>query len=74
MYAIRSYYAIDNMDNEETAGIAFGRLAGEFIRTKVVPELDAYRFAKYASTSNISTVSGAVLDTGAKVIARNNFV
>ncbi len=41
-------FTVDAMDDEETAGIAFGRLASEFIRTKVVPELDAYRFAKYA--------------------------
>ena len=41
-------FNVDAMDNEETAGVAFGRLASEFIRTKVVPELDAYRFAKYA--------------------------
>ena len=27
-------FTIDNMDNIETAGVAFGRLAGEFIRTK----------------------------------------
>ena len=41
-------FSVDTMDNLETAGIAFGRLAGEFIRTKVVPELDAFRFACYA--------------------------
>ena len=41
-------FNIDAMDNEETVGIAFGKLAAEFLRTKVVPELDAYRFAKYA--------------------------
>ena len=41
-------FTVDAMDNEETAGVAFGALAGEFIRTKVVPELDAVRFAKYA--------------------------
>lgn len=41
-------FTVDAMDNEETAGVAFGRLASEFIRTKVTPELDAYRFAKYA--------------------------
>ncbi|MEG1154161.1 MAG: hypothetical protein RSD61_06445, partial [Ruthenibacterium sp.] len=35
-------FSVDSMDNAETAGLAFGRLAGEFIRTKVVPELDAY--------------------------------
>ena len=30
-------FTVDNMDNMETAGIAFGKLSGEFIRTKVVP-------------------------------------
>lgn len=44
-------FTIDAMDNEETAGLAYGRLAGEFIRTKVVPEIDAVRLAKYASLS-----------------------
>ena len=62
--------AIDTLDNQETAGLAFGRLAGEFIRTKVVPELDAFRFATYAGTSGISKVgSAATLSTGADVIA-----
>ena len=50
---------VDAMDNEETLGMAFGTLAGEFVRTKEIPELDAYRFAKMASTSN---VDGAAAD------------
>lgn len=63
-------FQVDYLDDLETAGIAFGRLAGEFIRTKVVPELDAFRFAKYASTTGISKVSaGATLADGAAVIA-----
>lgn len=63
-------FTIDAMDNEETAGVAFGKLASEFIRTKVVPEMDAFRFAQYAGTSGISKVStGATLSTGADVIA-----
>lgn len=37
------------MDNEETAGVAYGRLSGEFLRSYVVPEIDAVRFAKYAA-------------------------
>ena len=61
-------FSVDNMDNEETQNIAFGRLAGEFIRTKVVPELDAFRFATYASTVGAGTATGA-LATGADVIA-----
>lgn len=42
-------FNVDAMDNEETAGISFGLLSSEFIRTKVVPELDAWRFAGYAA-------------------------
>ena len=62
-------FSIDRMDDEESLGMAFGTLAGEFIRTKVVPEVDAYRFAKYASWSGISTVSEAALTTAAAVLA-----
>lgn len=51
---------VDRMDNEETLGMAFGTLAGEFARTKEVPELDAYRFAKMASANGISSASAAI--------------
>ena len=34
-------FGVDAMDNEETAGVAFGKLGSEFIRSKVVPEVDA---------------------------------
>lgn len=63
-------FSVDNMDNEETAGVAFGKLASEFIRTKVVPEMDAFRFATYAGLTGISKVSaGATLADGAAVLA-----
>jgi len=62
-------FGVDAMDNEETAGVAFGKLASEFTRTKVAPEQDAFRFATYAGTSGISTTSGATLSTGAEVVA-----
>ena len=61
-------FQVDDMDNEETQNVAFGRLAGEFIRTKVVPELDAFRFAKYAAVTGAGTATGT-LATGADVIA-----
>lgn len=62
-------FQIDNMDNEETAGLAFGKLSSEFVRTKVVPELDAVRFATYAGITGISKVAaGATLSDGASVI------
>ena len=63
-------FDVDTMDDLETAGIAYGRLAGEFIRTKVAPELDAFRFAAYASADGIGQPdSGATLSAGADVIA-----
>ena len=63
-------FMVDAMDDEETAGIAYGKLASEFIRTKVAPEGDAFRFAQYASTPGISKVdAGATLADGAAVIA-----
>ena len=63
-------FTVDAMDDEETAGLAFGKLSSEFIRTKVVPELDAFRFASYAGTTGISKVSaGATLTTGDAVLA-----
>ena len=61
-------FVIDAMDDEETAGIAFGKLSSEFIRTKVVPEMDAFRFATYASLPGIGSATGTLAD-GAAVIA-----
>ena len=60
-------FSVDAMDDEETAGVAFGQLAAEFIRTKVVPEMDAFRFAKYASASGAGSATGT-LSAGADVI------
>lgn len=62
-------FSVDNMDDEETANVAFGKLAGEFIRTKVVPEVDAVRFAKYASATGVSTAANATYTTGDAVLA-----
>lgn len=54
-------FSVDDLDNMETGGVAFGNLAGEFIRTQVVPELDAYRISKYASTVGITSVEATIL-------------
>lgn len=61
-------FTVDTLDNAETAGLAFGRLAGAFIREKVVPELDAFRFACYAAVPDITTVAGTI-STGEQAIA-----
>lgn len=63
-------FSVDNMDNEESAGLAFGKLSSEFIRTKSAPEQDAFRFSTYAGATGISKVSaGATLTTGNDVLA-----
>lgn len=48
-------FSVDAMDNEETTGVAFGKLASEFIRTKAVPEMDAVRFAAYSAIAGIGS-------------------
>lgn len=59
-------FKVDAMDNEETIGISFGMLSSSFIRNKVVPEMDAYIFAKYAEKSGI-TVKAENLTEGTGV-------
>lgn len=59
---------VDRMDNEETLGQAFGMAMNEFIRLNVAPEVDAYRFAKYASTTGISKATAATITTGAALL------
>ena len=70
-------FMVDTMDNDETLGMAFGTLVGEFERTQVIPEIDAYRFAKYASgalaanikteTPTAQTILGLIDDATAKL-------
>lgn len=48
----------DTIDNEETGGVILGNLSAEFLRTKVIPEVDAVRYATYASIPNISKSEG----------------
>lgn len=62
--------SVDTMDNQETFDIAFGRAGSELIRTKVVPEDDAYTFAKIAGTEGISTAgAGVTYADGAEFLA-----
>lgn len=60
-------FKVDAVDEKEVGGL-YSIVAGEFLRTKVIPEVDAVRFSKYASYSGIGTTAAA-LTTGAEVIA-----
>ena len=59
-------FVVDRLDNEESGDLAFGRLAGEFIRTRVVPEVDAYRICTYAKKAGKAKVE--TLTTGKQVV------
>lgn len=60
---------MDRMDDDESLGMAFGTLAGEYYRTQVVPEVDAYRFSKYASWSGITEVASPTTLTAGSILA-----
>ena len=60
---------VDAMDNEETAGVAFGMLGGEFVRSKVVPELDVFRFATYAGLAGTAATPATLADGSAFLAA-----
>lgn len=53
-------FMVDAVDNIDTAGMAFGRLAAEFLRTKVIPELDAFRVATYAKAGEAHITAGVI--------------
>ena len=47
-------FRVDQMDDEETAGLIIGNLLTEFLRTKVVPEVDIVRFDVLGHATNAS--------------------
>ena len=62
-------FLVDRLDNAESQGMAFGTLAGEFIRTKVVPEVDAVRFAAYSKSASDSMKTAENISTGSSAVA-----
>ena len=62
-------FVVDRMDDAESAGMAFGTLAGEYMRTKAIPEKDALRFATYCHGAYASNKDTESLANSAAVIA-----
>lgn len=54
-------FALDRMDDDETLGAAMAAVVPEYVRTQVIPEIDAYAFAKLAGWSGVSTTTAATL-------------
>lgn len=66
-------FAIDVVDNMESMKLAGAQAMGQFMKLKVVPEVDAYRFSKWATGSASgmraygATASGSALVTAIDV-------
>ena len=73
-------FMIDVMDNDETMGMAFGSALNTIERQSIIPEVDAIRFAAYATgaaaankqTGTLSNGSGAVAAIDAASVALDN--
>ena len=60
-------FSIDTMDDDESLGMAFGSLMGEFERVHVIPEVDAYRLSKYSGLVKTGAKTSATDPAGSGV-------
>jgi hypothetical protein len=67
-------FSVDTMDDEEFGGLILANLASEFMRTKIVPELDAFRFSTYCGVSGIGALTPETFTTGKDVLEALNTV
>lgn len=59
-------FSVDRMDNIESFGLVAGRMVGQYIREYVIPEVDAYRFAKIATKAGNKAEAATLTPTTAK--------
>lgn len=59
-------FNLDKMDNLENLGMTFLNMAGQFMKQKVIPEKDAYTFAKIAGTAGIESATGVLNSSNTK--------
>lgn len=55
-------FSVDKMDNIESLMVVVGKMWSEFYRTKMAPEIDATRFARYAAAAGGYSPTPATLD------------
>lgn len=60
-------FQLDTLDGIESY-LQIAKVAGEFIRTKVVPEVDLYRFTQIAGSASITNTATPVADTSIELI------
>ena len=62
-------YQVDFLDNEQAMGLVVPNLLATVERQHIIPEVDAYRFAEYASGAAAGNVVTETLSAGAATIA-----
>lgn len=62
-------FVVDRLDDQQSMGLAFGTLAGEFMRLKVTPEVDAIRFRDYSKNAADSMKTAESISTGSGAVA-----
>ena len=62
-------YQVDVLDNDETLGLTMGYLLNTVERQHIIPEVDAYRFAQYASGADSNNIVTETLSAGAATVA-----
>ena len=62
-------YSVDTLDNDFSKDMAVPNLLGYIERQKIVPEIDAYRFAQYYSGAAAANKTSGTLSSGANVLA-----
>lgn len=62
-------FTLDRMDDEESLGLVLGSLIRDWMRMYVAPEIDAYRFSKYAAWSGITQVGTPATLSNSTVLA-----
>ena len=65
-YTLRWKFNVDTIYDEKTLELILKQLIDEVVRTKIIPQHDAFRFARYADLAGIK-VSGT-LSTGVEVL------
>ena len=61
-------FLVDRLDQNESMGLAFGTLASEFMRTKVIPETDAIRFRDYSKNASDSMKKAENISSGSAAV------
>lgn len=61
-------YQIDALDQEESLSLMVDGVVSEVNARHIIPEVDAYRFAQYASGADASQVISGTISTGADAI------